>query len=146
MADISTLRVNDTAIVELDDAEGNALHARNDAGEVIKDNEGEPVLCSITVFGPGSKQYQKAQGKRNRSIMDAVKKGGKKSKDDDQREVDATFLADCTASFNHFDYKGMTGWDAYKALYMDTGMGFIAEQVNRALGDWSRFSKQAATP
>jgi hypothetical protein len=128
MFDISKLAAKDTAIVELDGPDGEPLE--NEKGERL----------SITVFGPGSKQFQKAQGVRNRAILDHVRKGGKKMKDDDQRELDAEFLASCTASFNNFVYKDMSGYDQFKSAYSDASIGFIAEQVNKAIGDWGNFT------
>jgi len=129
MFDIANLGVNPTSIIELENPDGEAL--TNDAGESI----------SITIYGPGSKQYQVASGIRNRAILDYVRKGGKKMKDNEQRELDAEFLATCTVSFNGFVYKDLTGHEMFKAAYMDTAIGFIADQVNKAVSDWSNFTK-----
>lgn len=128
MFDISKLAAKETALIELDGPDGEPLE--NEKGERL----------SITVFGPGSKQFQKAQGIRNRAILEYVRKGGKKMKDDEQRELDAEFLASCTASFNGFVYKEMVGHDQFKAAYLDPSIGFISEQVNKAIGDWANFT------
>jgi hypothetical protein len=128
MFDISKLAAKETALIELDGPDGEPLE--NEKGERL----------SITVFGPGSKQFQKAQGIRNRAILDYVRKGGKKMKDDEQRELDAEFLTSCTASFNGFAYKDMIGHDQFKAAYLDASIGFISEQVNKAIGDWANFT------
>lgn len=133
MFDISKLAVKETAIIELETPDGEPL--LNESGKVL----------SVTVYGPGSKQFQRAQGKRNRAILDHVRKGGKKMKDEEQRELDAEFLADCTASFNEFVYKDTTGYDMFKAAYLDAGIGFIAEQINKAIGDWANFTNKSAT-
>ena len=133
MFDISKLAVKETAVIELESPDGEPL--LNENGEVL----------SVTVYGPGSKQFQRAQGKRNRAILEYVRKGGKKMKDEEQRELDAEFLADCTASFNGFVYKDLTGYDMFKAAYLDPSIGFIAEQVNKAIGDWANFTNKSAT-
>lgn len=133
MFDISKLAVKETAVIELETPDGEPLLDEN--GKVL----------SVTVYGPGSKQFQRAQGKRNRAILDHVRKGGKKMKDEEQRELDAEFLADCTASFNGFVYKDLTGYDMFKAAYLDPAIGFIAEQVNKAIGDWANFTNKSAT-
>ena len=133
MFDISKLAVKETAVIELESPDGEPL--LNENGEVL----------SVTVYGPGSKQFQRAQGKRNRAILEYVRKGGKKMKDEEQRELDAEFLADCTASFNGFVYKDLTGYDMFKAAYLDPSIGFIAEQVNKAIGDWANFTSKSAT-
>lgn len=129
MFDISTLAVNDTTIIELESPTGDPL--TNDKGDAL----------SVTVYGPGSKQFHRAQSVRNRAILEYVKKGGKKMKDGEQRELDAEFLASCTVSFNGFTYKDLTGYEMYKAAYLDTAIGFISEQVNKAIGDWANFTQ-----
>jgi len=132
MFDISKLGVDPTAVINLDGPDGEPL--LDD-----KDNR-----MSITVYGPGSKQFVKAQGIRNRAIMEFFKKGNKKMPDDAQRELDADFLAACTVSFNGFSYQSFTGVEMFRAAYLDASIGFIAEQVNKGVGDWVNFSKPLA--
>ena len=127
--DISKLAVSATSVIELEDP----------SGESLVDDSGKTI--SVTVYGPGSKQFQKASGVRNRAILDYVRKGGKKMKDDEQRELDAEFLSACTVSFNGFTYKDYTGFEMFKQSYLDPSIGFIAEQVNKAIGDWSNFTQ-----
>jgi len=129
MFDISKLAVAATSTIDLEDPNGEPLI--NDTGETI----------SVTVYGPGSKQFQKASGIRNRAILDYVRKGGKKLKDDEQRELDADFLASCTVSFNGFGYKDLTGYEMFKNAYLDPSIGFVSEQVNKAIGDWANFTQ-----
>lgn len=132
MFDISSLAVKDTTIVELETPTGDELF--NDKGERL----------SVTVYGPGSKQFNRAQGVRNRAILEYVKRGGKKMKEGEQRELDADFLASCTVSFNNFAYKDFTGSEMFKEAYLDTAIGFISEQVNKAIGDWANFTQGSA--
>jgi hypothetical protein len=127
--DISKLAVAPTSVVDLEDPNGEPL--LNDKGDLI----------TVTVYGPGSKQFQKASGVRNRAILEYVRKGGKKMKDDEQRELDAEFLAACTVSFNGFTYKDFTGVEMFKQAYLDPAIGFISEQINKAIGDWSNFTQ-----
>lgn len=129
MFDISKLAVAETSTIDLEDPNGEALV--NDKGDVL----------SVTVYGPGSKQYQKASGVRNRAVLDYVRKGGKKMKEDEQRELDADFLASCTVSFNNFSYKDLTGYEMFKQAYLDASIGFIAEQVQKSISDWSNFTR-----
>jgi hypothetical protein len=35
----------------------------------------------------------------------------------------------------------LTSAEMFKAVYLDTSIGFIAEQVNKAIGDWANFTK-----
>lgn len=150
--DISTQSVNETASIDLEDATGAPLYATDANGNYIIKNPDAPedqqerLICSVTVYGPGSKTFQRAQANRNRSVMEAVRRGAKKMKDEEQRAIDAAFLAECTASFNGFSYKGMAGFEGFKAAYMDIAIGFVAEQVNKGIGDWSNFSRKPAQP
>lgn len=130
MFDISSMAVDETAVIELEHPDGGDPLV-NDAGETM----------SVTVYGPGSRQFQKASAARNRAVLEYVRKGSKKLKDDEQRELDAEFLATCTKAFNGFGYKGLAGHEMFKAAYMDASIGFIAEQINRAVGDWANFTK-----
>jgi len=132
MFDISALAVKETALVNLEAVDGEAL----------LDADGKQL--SITVYGPGSKAFQKATAVRNRAILEYVKRGGKKMKDGEQRELDAEFLASCTVSFNNFKYQDLTGFEMFKAAYLDTAIGFISEQVNKAIGDWANFTQESA--
>jgi hypothetical protein len=34
----------------------------------------------------------------------------------------------------------MSGYDQFKTAYSDASIGFIAEQVNKAIGDWGNFT------
>lgn len=139
MYDISQQAVSETATIDLETATGDMMMVPNPNGG------DEKIQASVTIFGPGSKVHARATAKRNRAVVEAVRRGAKKLKDDEQREIDATFLAEVTASFNGFTYKDMSGFEMFKAAYMDISIGFIAEQVNRGLNDWANFSKRPAT-
>lgn len=126
MLDISKLAVRDTAQIHLEDATGEPLYDKD-----------KPV--TITVYGPGTKQFAKAQAVRNQKLVEALR--SKKRKQDATLEDTADFLADVTASFDNFEYgSGLTGREMFRACYMDQKIGFIAEQVNRHLGDWANFT------
>jgi hypothetical protein len=127
--DISAFAAVDTGTIELERPNGEPL--LNSSG----------LQMSVTVYGPGSKQHQKATAKRNRAILAHVRTGGKKMKDEDQRELDADFLADITSSFNNFTYKGLQGHEQFKAFYMDATVGCYSEQVNKGVNDWGNFTK-----
>ena len=130
--DISTLAAAETGTLEL----------VTPGGDELLNDKGEP--CTITVFSPGTKQYQKALSAKNRAVYEFVKRGGRKMKDGEQREIDARFLADITASFNGFGYKDLKGYEMFNALYSDETIGFIAEQVNAFVNDWGNFTRKPA--
>lgn len=128
MFDISTMGAAETADVDL-------VHPAT--GVPMKNDAGEPL--SVTVYGPGSERFQEASAVRNRAVLEHVRRGGKKLKDEEQRTLDAEFLATCTRSFNGFSYKGGNDHAAFRAAYLDTSIGYVAEQVNRELADWGNF-------
>lgn len=130
--DISKASVSETTTVDLSGPDGEELH--NDEGQRL----------SITVYGPGSKVFQKAQNEKNRAILEQVRKGKKKMSSYAQRELDAEFLSEITVSFNGFAYRPdeyEPGPDMYKAAYLDYSIGYIADQVNSEAGDWANFTK-----
>ena len=133
--DIRTLvEVRDTATIDLNDPDGDPLF--NELGERM----------SITVYGPASKQYRKAQGVRNRAIVEFLRKGGgRKMSDEQARELDAEVLASCTVSFNAFTYGDLpANHETFKAFYSDPKMGWANDQVNRELSDWANFTGGSA--
>lgn len=129
MFDLSKLEVKETSTIHLEGPDGELLFAE----------DGEKV--TVTVYGPGSKQFQKAQGARNRAVLELMRKGSKKVRDEDQRSIDSEFLCTCTASFNSMSYEGLVGHELTKAIYNNPKLGFIAEQVNRQINDWSNFTQ-----
>lgn len=100
---------------------------------------------SITVYGPGSKQYAAAQAARNARIMERMAKRGAKARmtADEQETEAALFLASVTKSFNGWAYKSDPR--AFEDCYRDRQLGFIADQVQRAVGDWANFSTGSVT-
>ena len=82
MFDITTLAATDTSTVELvggDDAP-------------LFDEKGKRL--SITVYGPGSKVYQRAQARQQNQLMDKIKKRGKMDQTAEEKLAEqADFLA-----------------------------------------------------
>lgn len=131
--EITTIAARDEFTVELLNADESPLF--NSSG----------ARLSITVFGPGSKEYAAAQAARNARLMERMAKRGAKSKlsAEEQETEAALFLAACTKSFNGWAYKGDPR--AFEACYRDRSLGFIADQVQRAIGDWANFSTGSVT-
>jgi hypothetical protein len=127
MFEITNLAAKDTFTLELQNANE----------EPLQDKDGKPL--SVTVYGPGSKAYQKANAARTQRLMDLMAKKGKvKLNAEDQAKENASFLAACTVSFNGWAYKGDAS--AFEAAYSDPSIGFIADQVAKAIGDWANFT------
>lgn len=129
MFEISKLAVSETT----------DIHLRGPDDELLYDEADRPV--TITVNGPGTKAYAKAQQAKNKALMEYVRRG--KNKPDTTLADTAEFLARVTVSFNNLQYKGMsmTEYEQFKAFYLDQSIGFVAEQVSKELADWSNFTK-----
>lgn len=128
--DISTLAVSETTEV----------HLRNPATDDLLYNDGKAI--SVTVYGPGSKQFAKARSHAENRAMDRIKRKGKTDQTPDEKlENTVAFLSVCTVSLNNFDYKGASDAQAIKAMYGDRSVGWINEQVDKHMGDWSNFLK-----
>lgn len=139
--DIRQAAVSETAFLHLRDA--------SDALMYEGDDETKPV--GITLYGPGSKSYARANhAKMTRLTQRAHKKGGRGdlSQEDSAVEV-AQYLADVTKEFHYIERTGpqgeaLTGESLFKAVYGDRELGFIADQAARFTQDWSNFSKGSA--
>ncbi len=114
----------------------------------LRDASDEPMLTddgkeiAVNVFGPGSKQYAKAQAAQQNRMLDKLKRKGKSDQTAEQKSAEAAeFLSDCTESWENLDYDGLTGTALSKAVYSDQTIGFIADQVAKFIGDWSSFKK-----
>ena len=74
-------------------------------------------------------------------MMDNLKAKGKTEQTAEQNiKNTAMFLTEITAGFENMDYDDtLTGDDLAMAVYSDTSIGFIAENVNKFSGDWANF-------
>ena len=135
MFDITTLAATETSIVELVGGDDAPLH----------DDKGKRL--SITVYGPGTKVYQRAQARQQNQLMDKIKKRGKMDQSAEEKLTEqAEFLAACTVSFNGFAYPpgdGLEGQELFRKAYADPSIGFIAAQVANHINDWANFTKSS---
>lgn len=112
---------------------------------VLNDAKGDPIIdggkeVAVNLYGPGSKQFAKAKNAQSNRIVDKFKSKGKTEQTPEQsaKEV-ASFLAECTESFENLEYDELTGTALAEAVYADQTLGFIADQVNKYIGDWANF-------
>ncbi len=136
MSDIKKYAVEETSLL--------ALRSAND--EPLIGDDGKPM--TVTVYGPGSKTYAKAQAANQNRMIDKLKRRGKtdQSAEEKAREQ-AEFLAGCTQEFSaNIEYDGLAGEALHKAVYADSSIGFIGEQVGKHLGDWGNFTKGFTKP
>jgi hypothetical protein len=116
------------------------LHLRDASDELMFADEKQTKPIAVNVYGPGSKQYARAQAQQQNRIMDKLKRKGKTDQTAEQKAVEtAEFLSDCTASFENLDYDKLEGEALFKAVYADLSIGFIADQVAKFMGDWANF-------
>lgn len=117
------------------------LHLRDANDELMFTDEGKPV--AVNLYGPGSKQYARAQAAQNNRLLDKLKRKGKSDQTAEQRAAESSeFLADCTESFENLEYDNLTGRELFMAVYADVSIGFVADQVAKYISDWSNFTKR----
>jgi hypothetical protein len=132
MFEITSIAAKDTFDVEL----------LSPSDEPLKDAAGNPI--SVTVYGPGSKAYHRAVAERNQRLMARLKRKNKTTlTQEEQLAENAEFLATCTASFNGWGYQGKSDREAMIAAYSDHTIGFIADQISKAVVDWANFTSSS---
>ena len=139
--DIRKFAVEETSVITLNDA----------ADAPMVGEDGKPM--TVTLYGPGSKHYARAQAAQTNRMIDKLKRKGKSDETDEQkRREQAEFLAACTKEFSpnieypNGDGKSLTGEALHKAVYAELSIGFIAEQVGKHLGEWSNFKTGSPKP
>lgn len=138
MLNIRTRAAVDTLTFQLVDA----------ADEPLFNEDGSP--CNAVIYGPGSKRYAAAQAAKQARWLDKLNTGkGLKLTPAESARQQAEFLAAITESINlaYVDDQGhdLQGHDKLLAIYSDTSIGFIAEQVTKKAGDWANFLPGSAT-
>ncbi|WP_114968546.1 hypothetical protein [Rhodoferax ferrireducens] len=123
------------------------MAVRDASGEAQVDEAGEPL--TITLYGPGSKQHQKARHaaeERNstRVLSRMQGRAGDKQSAADKAAENAEFLAACTVSFNGFGCGDLTGHELFKAVYADLEIGHIADDAMKFLAERANFLKVPA--
>lgn len=133
--DIRKFSVEETSILKLLGADQQPLIG----------DDGAPM--TITVYGPGSRAYQRAQTAVANRMLEKVKRRGKSEQTTDERVRDqAEFLAACTKAFSaNIECDGLEGEALFRAVYADVTLGFIVEQVVAYLGEWANFTKASTT-
>lgn len=117
---------------------------------LLKPN-GQPLLgegdvpLSVTIYGPGSKPYQKARAARNARLTTLLKPKHKMSiTEAEQYQENAEFMAECTVSFNGWGYHGEADTKAMVAAYSDHALDFITDQISKAIVDWENFTSSSS--
>lgn len=120
--------------------ETSVLHLQSAADEPLYGDDKQPM--TVTLYGPGSKAYARAQAAQQNRLIDKLKRKGKTEQTAEEKAREqAEFLAACTKEFSsNIEYDELKGEALFKAVYADTSVGFIAEQVGKHIGDWGNFT------
>ena len=137
MFDVKKLAIAQTATMPLRDA----------AGEKQFDEKGNAL--SITVYSPGSKQFQQTKHvaeEKNSTRMVAKMQGKQDGKINwsDKLDERAVQLANCTVSFNGWGIEGLVGHELFKKVYSDIELGHIADDVEKFINERSNFMTVSA--
>lgn len=134
--DLRSIKPAESAFLHLRDTSEALLHALDDKG-----NEDKSKPVGITLYGPGSKPYAKANAARQARLLDKVRRKGKVQQTPAEIAAEnAEFLTAVTAGFHHIERDELSGEALYRAVYEDQEIGFIADQANTFVGDWSNFT------
>ncbi|HEY9581111.1 MAG TPA: hypothetical protein VIR65_14755 [Rhizorhapis sp.] len=138
MFDITSQAVVDTAPVHLKGADG----------EHLFDAKGNPL--QIVIFGPGSRQFAAIEARQTaRAVKRMADNDGKPTVAAPEQRIteQAEDLAAITSEFRHFTYppaEGKQGQELFQAFYADPKLGYMAQQVLKAVRDWGNFKPGSA--
>lgn len=141
MSNIRKFAVKETAVLHLRDASDELMYAEKEDGS---NDETRPM--TVELYGPGSKVYARTMAASENRIIDKLKAKGKVNETAEAKAIErATNLAACTKSMSNIELDGddakLTGADLYKAVYAESAIGFVADQVDAYLKSWGNFTK-----
>lgn len=133
----------DSAVLHLLDAADELMYADGPDG---KPDESKPMRVGL--YGPGSKQFAKAQTAYKNALVEKMSaRGGKgKLKPEESIELRAKFLVGVTKFFDNIETGGLANEDAYLAVYGNPKLSFIAEQCEGYARDTANFKPAPSTP
>ncbi len=135
MFDITKLAATETSTVELVGGDDAPLY----------DDKGQRL--SITVYGPGTKVYQRAQSRQQNLLVDKIKKRGKMDQTAEEKLAEqAEFLAACTVSFNHFTYPPARRSRSKRCSHGSWRTLVQPDLALQVFQTGARFSRKAAMP
>lgn len=140
---LSKYEMVDYAVLHLLDAADEPMFADGPDG---KPDESKPMRVGL--FGPGSKQFAKAQTAYKNALVEKMStRGGKgKLKPEEAVELRAKFLSAVTKFFENIPTGGLADQDAYIAVYGNPRLSFIPEQCEGFARDTANFKPAPSTP
>ena len=138
--DILTQAIADTAPLHLKDANGVLMYSGEGADR-------RPVR--VILHSPGSEAYAQIETKQTQRVLKRLDDNdGKRTAMSAEERLAQTAedLADATVEFENLTLADKTGRALALAVYGNRSLGFIANQVSKALADWGNFKGAPAAP
>lgn len=140
--DVANFTVEDTTDIIINHpktGEPFMIDVEEDDGQGGKRPAKKPM--SVTVYGPGSKEFEAAQAQSEKAFGLSFHRGKSRETPEQKKARTSAFLSACTIRFNHFTYNGgdPTDRETFRACYSDPKRNWLTEQVNLEMGDWSNF-------
>lgn len=133
-----------TIIHHLLDGDDNPMYAEMPPLEDGKPDLSRPMRAHM--YGPGTKQYAKAQAAQSNRSVDRFKaKGKSKQTAEEQATERAMFLAACTVKLENVEVDQLEGEALAMAVYTDLELCFIPAQLDKLIGDTANFTKASQT-
>ena len=119
------------------------LHLLDAAGNLMYVDEHEKKPVTIDLYGIGLKQYQAAERRRQDAFASKFKRYKNKTIPVEEiEEIRIDFLVGCVASSENFTLDGLEGEELYRTVFTDRSLVFIAEQVEKFIGDQANFMQK----
>lgn len=137
--DITSQSVADTAAIHLKNADGEFLYSGG--------NPDKPVR--VVVYGPSSKQYSAVEARQTARVLKRREDNdGKPALPTPEQRIteQAEDLAAITVAFENFTYPpagDKQGYDLFFAFYADQKLGFMHNQVLKAVQNWGNFKSDS---
>lgn len=142
MSNLKKYEMVETSVLHLRDAGDNLMYADGPDGEP---DFTKPMRAHI--YGPGSKQYAKAQAANQNRMIDKIKRKGKADQTAEQKiKEQADFLADCTQSLENIEGEsGATGQELFLEIYTNLKLSFIPAQIATFINETGNFTSGSTT-
>jgi hypothetical protein len=132
LGDFADYFLEDTSAVSIDLPNGDPMLYPKVGGQQVK----------IHVYGPSTRQYQKAQEVMSREATKRVvaAMGNKRKQEAEDQDADIKFLVAITAEVENFPYPG-----GAEGIYREPKLKYVADQVRAYVGDTANFFGTAPT-
>lgn len=126
-------------------AERAPIHLKGPDGELLFDN-GKPVR--IHIYGPGSAKFAEIEQLQNERLVTRMRENEGKLPPipvDQANRERAEDLAELTIQFENLSAGELQGKELFQAVYLNRAVGFIAQQMQVAVGKWGNFKESSPT-